>query len=142
MSGTAKGLYATRFVDLTFILMAGSAALMMLSGQKPILPQGTAGNGSLSGLFLFALVLLVALGACLFHAFDRKKWDDYMGQIVSQSAMIGIVSTIVSGAIFDLLIGPNVALTRPPSMLQGMVPVAALSWAIGYGFLRVRGTNT
>ena len=142
MPKAAKGLYATVFVDATFIIMGGASALMLLAGQDKLLPQGTVDVGSLSGLFLFALVVLVALSACLYHAVDRKGWDDYMGQIVTQSAMIGMVSIILTGFTFELLLGPNVALTRPPSMIQGMLPIAGLSWAIGYGFLRIRGTNT
>lgn len=142
MPNPSKGLYAPRFVDALFAIMGAGSAVMLINGQNAVLPQGETSIASLSGLFLLGLVTLIAMSACLYHAIDRKGWDDYMGQIVTQSAMIGMVTVLLTGVVFELLVGPNVALTRPPSMIQGMVPVAALSWAIGYGFLRIRGTNT
>ncbi len=142
MTQTAKGLYATRFVDITFAVMAvGSAVLLTNSGKLPAAGIAAEDTNPLSGVYLFGAVVLVAISACIAHNFDRRGWDDYMGQIVSQSALIGMITVLLSGAVFDFLIAPAFGARTPDLMIQGMVPIGAFAWAFGYGFLRWRGTN-
>ncbi len=142
MPRPAKGLYAPRLVDITFALMGfGSAALLFKGGTLSIPPATSTAAEPYSGLAVFALVVLVALSACLAHKIDRQGWDDYMAQIVAQSALIGMVTVLLAGVAFDFLLVPWLGLAAPGLMIQGMVPIACLAWAIGYGFLRWKGTG-
>ncbi len=142
MPHTAKGLYAPRLVDLTFAIMGLGSAVLLANGQALAVPQPGAPSAPLpSGLIMLATVVLIGISACLMHRVDRKGWDDYMGQIVTQSAMIGMVTLLLSAVAIDFLLGPAFDVAPPGSMIQGTVPVAALSWSIGYAFLRWKGTG-
>lgn len=143
MTQASKGLYATRLVDLTFTVMAlGSATLLINGGTLSMSGVSGAQANPAAGLYLFAMVTLIAIASCIAHVFDRRGWDDYMGQVVSQSALIGMVTVLLTGPLFDFLIAPNFALRAPDLMIQGMVPIAAFAWSVGYAFLRWKGTNT
>ena len=142
MPQPAKGLYATRFVDITFAVMGlGSAALLYNAGALILPHTVTAANKAWVGPVLLGAVFLIALSACLYHKIDQRGWDDYMGQIVTQSALIGMVSILLTGVVYDFLIAPWLGATAPAMMVQGMVPIACLAWAMGYGFLRWKGTS-
>lgn len=142
MPSPAKGLYAPRLVDLTFALMGIGSAVLLAKGGDLASPfaAGVLAN-PMAGLLMLVSVILIGMASCIAHAFDRRGWDDYMGQIVSQSALIAMVTILLSGVVFDFLIAPNFALRAPDLMIQGMVPIACLAWALGYGFLRWKGTN-
>ena len=143
MTSPGKGLYAPRFVDLTFGVMGlGSAVLLANSAAFAPLTLRAASAHPLSGWLLLGSVLLVAIASCAAHAFDRRGWDDYMGQIVTQSALIGMVSVLLVGVLRDFLLAPVIGVRNPELMVQGMVPIAALSWSVGYGFQRLKGTNS
>ena len=75
------------------------------------------------------------------HKVDQKGWDDYMGQVVSQSALIAMITIIIVAPLFDFLIAPTLGLMVPAMLMQGMLPIACLAWAIGYFFLRWKGTS-
>ena len=143
MTAPGKGLYAPRFVDVTFLVMGlGSAALLVNNAALANLPLSSSAATSLGGWLLLGSVALVARASCFAHAFDRRGWDDYMGQIVTQSSMIGMVTVLLSGVLWDFLLAPQFGLKTPTLMIQGMVPIAAFSWSVGYGFLRWKGTNS
>ena len=143
MPSPAKGLYAPRLVDITFAVMGlGSSALLLNAGKLNMSGVSGADADPATGLYLFGAVILVAIASCIAHIFDRRGWDDYMGQIVTQSALIGMVTLLLVGVVFDFLIAPTMAIRTPDLMIQGMVPIAALAWACGYAFLRWKGTNT
>ena len=142
MTSPAKGLYAPRLVDLTFVLMGlGSAALLIKGGSLPVERALGPSPDPASGLYLFAAVLLVVLASCLMHKVDQRGWDDYMGQVVSQSALIAMVTMIIVAPAFDFLIAPTFGLMAPAMLIQGMLPIACMAWAIGYFFLRWKGTS-
>ncbi len=142
MPHTAKGLYAPRLVDFTFGIMGLGSAVLLANGQSLALPPIHAPLPPLlSGTIVLATVVLIGISACVMHRIDRKGWDDYMGQIVTQSAMIGMVTLLLCGVAIDFLLGPLLSVDSPRSMIQGMVPIAAFAWSIGYGFLRWKGTG-
>lgn len=142
MTSPSKGLYAPRLADVTFALMGlgSSFVLAIASGQiESVFPALE--NGAKLGPIILGLVLVFGLSACAMHRFDRRHWDDYMAQVVTQSALIGMVTLILSATFGEVLAlhffgGP----IRLP-MIMGAVPMACLGWAIGYAFLRLRGTG-
>ena len=139
----STGLYHPRFVDLTFALMgAGSIVLLFNIDFDEAIPPALQGATTVPGWAMLALLLLTTLATCLYHRIDRKGWDDYMSQIVTQSAMIAMVSVILVSTLFDFLVGPALNSAAPRMMIFGTLPVACGAWALGYGFLRWRGTNT
>jgi len=132
MPTPAKGLYAPRIVDLTFGAMGIGSAILLLNTPSLATPPATStASAPLSGLATFALVVLVALSACVAHKIDRRGWDDYMGQVVTQSSMIAMVTLLLTGVGFDFLLSPWLGLQVPALMIQGMVPIACMAWAIG-----------
>lgn len=141
MPKPAKGLYAPRIVDLTFGVMGlGSAILLFQTGNLVRTPPAIAPH-TYQGPILLGCVALITLSACAYHFIDRRGWDDYMGQVVTQSAMIAMVTIILSGIMIDFLLTPVAGITLPRLSVQGLIPIACLAWAIGYGFLRWRGTS-
>lgn len=142
MPQAAKGLYAPRIVDVTFAAMGLGSAALLASGSEIantlVTPNASA---PFSGLFLLGTVILIAISSCLVHQIDRKGWDDYMGQVVTQSAMIAVITTILAAVAFDFLIAPAFGLSLPQMMIQGVLPIICGAWAIGYFFLRWKGTT-
>ena len=142
MPQPAKGLYTPRLVDFTFALMGlGSAVLLYNSGALLAPHAISASNSGWIGLALLGSVLSIGLSACVFHRIDQRGWDDYMGQVVTQSALIGMITILLTGVVYDFLIAPWLGTAAPAMMVQGMVPIACLAWAMGYGFLRWKGTS-
>ena len=142
MPTQSKGLYAPRLVDGAFAFMAAGSVFIIANAPALPVPEAATTTGMTSGFILLATVALVGLASCLVHAIDRKGWDDYMRQIVTQSALIGMITVFLTGAAWDTFISPNLGYARPGNFTLGMIPIAALSWSIGYFWLRIRGTNT
>lgn len=141
MPKPAKGLYAPLLVDITFaVLGIGSAALLGLGSQKGIaIPEQQVPASA--GPFLLAIVVACGVAACLYHRIDRQGWDDYMAQVVSQSALIGMVTLLMAAAIGELAAVQILGSPLQLPLMMGALPMAALAWAIGYFFLRWRGTG-
>lgn len=142
MPAPIKGLYAPRFTDLTFGMMGiGSALLLGFGPHNAEARLQSTVFDPMVGTLVLGFVVVFGIAACLYHRIDRRSWDDYMAQIVSQSALIGMVTFLMAGAVGEIvalqLLGGPVQLP----MIMGGVPMACLGWAIGYGFLRVRGTD-
>ena len=141
MPRPAKGLYTPRIVDLTFAVMGlGSAVMLVQTGSLARTTPAIAAH-PYQGLILLGCVAFIALSACAYHFIDRRGWDDYMGQVVTQSAMIAMVTIILSGIVIDFLLTPAAGITLPRLSVQGLIPIACFAWAIGYGFLRWKGTG-
>ena len=146
MPNPAKGLYAPRIVDATFALMGlGSAVIIVnsssIAANAPPHAAAPIFSDTVMGLAMLACLLLVSLVTCLFHSVDRKGWDDYMGSIVNQSAMIGMVTLILFSALFDIFVAPAIGGQAPSRLILSTVPIACLGWSLGYLFLRWKGTN-
>lgn len=142
MPKTAKGLYAPRVVDLAVGLMGlGSAALLAFGPMQPNPDIMASSIHPLAGPLLLASVVICGIAACLFHRIDRRGWDDYMAQIVSQSALIGMVTFLLSAALAEIGAMNFMSGINPLPMMRGAIPMATLAWAIGYFFLRWRGTG-
>lgn len=138
----AKGLYATRLVDLTFVIMGLGAAILLGLGNLPSqFPVADPEQVALAGPILLSSVILTGIATCLFHRIDRRGWDDYMGQVMSQSALIGMVTLILAGALSEFVALKWLGGSTQLPMIVGMIPMAALAWAMGYFFLRWRGTG-
>lgn len=82
---------------------------------------------------LAGLTLIVAFIATLAAAMDRRKVEDYYFQLMTNGAIVGIVTTLFVNLVWDLLYGP----------LRGddVIAVMLASWSLGYFFYRVRGLN-
>lgn len=82
---------------------------------------------------LAGLTLITGLIATFFAAFDKRHADDYFFQLMSSSAIIGIVTAMFVHIIWDFIYGP----------LRGddMVAVMMAGWSLGYFFYRIRGLN-
>ncbi|WP_284125407.1 hypothetical protein [Parerythrobacter aestuarii] len=142
MPQTSKGLYAPRLADLTFaIIGTGSLAILGFGAERPDLPMLEGEFQARAGHWLLAFVVAAGIATALSHRFDRQRWDDYMRQVVAQSALIGMVTFIIAAALAEVtafhLFG--VPISRP--MTLGAIPMAGLAWSIGYAFLRWRGTG-
>ncbi len=82
---------------------------------------------------LAGLTLVIAFIATLAAAMDRRKVEDYYFQLMTNGAIVGIVTTLFINLVWDLLYGP----------LRGddVIAVMLASWSLGYFFYRVRGLN-
>lgn len=142
MPKPAKGLYHPIVVDLVFAAMGGASAFALFRLQSPnsavVLD---ASERSLAGPLLLGCVILCGVAACLYHRVDRRGWDDYMGQVFQQSAVIALVSLIMAAVAADLIAAKVLGAPIQLPLVSGTVPMAGIAWSLGYFFLRWRGTG-
>lgn len=83
---------------------------------------------------LLGLTLAIASVVTFLSALDKRRADDYFFQLISNGAIIGIVTTMFVHLIWDLIYGP----------LRGddIIAVMMAGWSLGYFFYRVRGLNS
>lgn len=142
MPRPAKGLYSPVLVNLIFALMGiASAAKLALSRLPRDLPSLEPAAHDLLGFVMLASVVVCAIAACLYHRVDRRGWDDYMGQVFTQSAVIAMVSLIMSAVVADLIAVKILGAPIQLPLIAGTVPMAGIAWSMGYFFLRWRGTG-
>ena len=142
MSQSRSILYAPRFADLFFGLAGIGSTVLLVFGSSRQVPQAQAGEpAGFPGIALAGAVILIAILSCFVHRFDRKGWDDYMFQVVAQSALIGMVSLLIAGMALDFVLSPWLGVPQSRQMVHGMIPIALTSWTIGYFYLRLRGTG-
>jgi len=142
MNKRSQGLYAPLLVDLTFGFM-GLGSIFILAFGPTNTPPATAiaSDKSNGGFVIAACVILITLVSCIVHKWDRKGWDDYMQQIVTQSALIGMVSLLLAGVLWDFVLTPMFGMPVSPRLVLSMIPIACTAWSIGYFYLRFNGTS-
>lgn len=142
MTSFTRKLYSTRYFDRVF----GLSAILCLAGlllsatrefPLPPLPE----QPIVYGLVLCATVIALTLLSCLTSRLDHRYADDYLFQLLSQSAMIALVAIILVAIAKDLVLLPLFGGPQATLMMVSVIPVAGLSWALGYFFLRLRGTG-
>ena len=142
MTGFTKAIYSTRYFDWVFgIGGILCLAALTLSALKEFPLPSPPEQPILYGVVLCATVIAVSLLSCLTSRLDHHFADDYLFQLLAQSAMIAVVAIIVIAIARDLVLLPLFGGPQSTSMIVAIVPVVGLSWAIGYFFLRLRGTG-
>ncbi|GEM_PF-1348859 len=142
MTSFTKAIYSTRYFDWVFALGAVLCLMVLLfsaSREFPLPPLPS--QPVLYGLILCATVFAIALLSCLTSRLDHRYADDYLFQLLAQSAMIAVVAIILVSVAKDLVLLPLFGGSQAPLMTVTVIPVVGLSWAIGYFFLRLRGTG-
>lgn len=135
-------LYKPRFADLFFGLAGvGSTTLLIFGSSRPVQQAASSAPSVSLGLALAGAVIAIAMLSCFAHKIDRRGWDQYMFQIMAQSAYIGMISFLIAGVALDFLLSPWLGLPQSQQMVLGKLPIAVTSWAIGYFYLRVTGTE-
>ena len=84
-------------------------------------------------LAVSGLTLVVAFIATYAAAMDRRKVEDYFFQLMTNGAIVGIITTLFVNLAWDLLYGPL--------MGDDLIAVMLASWSLGYFFYRIRGLN-
>lgn len=142
MTSFTKRLYSTRYFDWVFGL-GGILCLtgLLLSATRPFPLPPLPENPLVYGLVLCATVIALALLSCLTSRLDQRFADDYLFQLLAQSAMISVFATILVSFVKDVVLLPLFGGTQAPFMTATVIPVVGLSWAIGYFYLRLRGTG-
>ncbi len=85
-------------------------------------------------LVLAGLTVIIAFVATYAAAMDRRKVEDYYFQLMTNGAIVGIVTTLFVNLVWDLLYGPLTG--------DDVIAVMLASWSMGYFFYRIRGLNT
>lgn len=142
MTSFTKRLYSTRYFDWVFginALLCLSALLISAGADLPIAPE--VDRPILFGLAMCATVIAVSLLSCLTSRLDHRYADDYLFQLLSQSAMIALIAIILVTIVRDIVLLPIFG--APPTSLAiiTVIPVIGVAWATGYFFLRWRGTG-
>ena len=124
--------------DWRFVfLLAASIAILVIGGLKaeasqfvppPLFPKLV--------LLIGAMVTLSAI-ATLGAKLDRKHLDDYLFQMITNGAVIGIITTIFVNMACE--IGKDF---MPPINSDDLMAVMVGSWSLGYFFYRWRGLNS
>lgn len=142
MPKPAKGLYSPTMVNLIFALMgvasAAKLAFMTLPAELAALDRS---SSDMIGPVMLASVVICAVAACLYHRVDRRGWDDYMGQVFTQSAVIALVALLLAAVMADLFAVKVLGAPIQLPLISGVVPMAGIAWSMGYFFLRWRGTG-
>jgi hypothetical protein len=135
-------LYSTRYFDWVFGIGAILClAALTLSAVKEFPLPSPPEQPILYGVVLCATVIAVSLLSCLTSRLDHRYADDYLFQLLAQSAMIAVVAIILVSIAKDLVLLPLFGGTQAPLMIITVIPVVGLSWALGYFYLRLRGTG-
>ncbi len=142
MTSFTRKLYSTRYFDWVFGLSAilCLAALLLPATREsplPSLPE----QPIVYGLVLCTTVIALALLSCLTSRLDHRFADDYLFQLLCQSAMIGLFAVILVALAKDLALLPIFGGPQTTLMTITVIPVVGVSWPIGYFFLRLRGTG-
>ena len=117
-------------------LLTVSIAILVISGLKaeasefappPLFPKIAFLVGA-----MVALSAIATVGAKL----DRRHLDDYLFQMISNGAVIGIITTLLVNMVWE--IGNEIL---PPITTDDLMAVMLGSWSLGYFFYRWRGLN-
>lgn len=142
MASFTRKIYSTRYFDWMFGLSAilCLAALLLPATREFSLPQLPV-QPIVYGLVLCATVIALTLLSCLTSRLDHRYADDYLFQLLSQSAMIALVAIILVAVAKDLVLLPVFGGPQTTLMTITVIPVVGVSWATGYFYLRLRGTG-
>lgn len=142
MTSFTNSLYSTRYFDWVFgisALLGLGAIVLSADADLPIAPETN--RPILFGLVMCATVILVSLLSCLTSRLDRRYADDYLFQLLSQSGMIALFAIILVTIVRDVILLPIFGAPQTSLTVVTVLPVIGVAWAIGYFFLRLRGTG-
>lgn len=142
MTSFTKRLYSTRYFDWVF----GISALLCifaiaLSADADLPVAQDAERPILFGLAMCATAIAASLLFCLTSRLDHRFADDYLFQLLSQSAMIALFAVILVTIIRDMVLLPIFGAPQTSLTMITVLPVIGVAWPIGYFFLRWRGTG-
>ena len=118
------------------LLLLFSMMLLVLNNQNAAETAGLPSSLYPKLLFLGGIVFFLALFATFGAALDRRKLDDYYFQLMANGAIIAVVTTITTSAMWGLLDD-----VFPPLSGDELLAVMLASWSLGYFFYRFRGLN-
>lgn len=129
-----------RLAAISFAVL-GTAGLTMIF-KEPSNSQLVIDNWNpwLETVAAVILTTIIAAYAVWGAKMDRKCAEDYIFQLITNAAVIAVFTTLTSHAIWNFSLFNEAGLPKPTS--GDMVGVMLLSWAMGYGFYRIRGLNS
>ena len=130
---------STKFADTCFVILAIAGVTLIFKEDSSAQLAIEAWNPWVETVGAIILTALMAMWAVYGTKLDRRCADDYTFQIVSNAALVAVVTALFSHAIWDFSLLNEQGLPKPTS--GDMVGVMILSWAMGYGFYRFRGLN-
>ncbi len=130
---------STRFADISFSVLALAGAYLIFKEPSSAALAIDSWNPWLELGCAFILTIIMASYAVWGAKLDRRCAEDYVFQLVTNAALIAVITSIMSHAIWDMSFLNERGLPKPTS--GDMLGVMILSWAMGYGFYRIKGFN-
>lgn len=130
---------STKFADISFSVLALAGTYLIFKEPKSAALIIDSWNPWAELGAAIILTTIMAAYAVWGAKLDRRCADDYVFQLVTNAALIAIITTIMSHAIWDLSFLNERGLPKPTT--GDMLGVMILSWAMGYGFYRMKGFN-
>lgn len=131
---------STRFADISFSILALAGTYLIFKEPKSATLAVDSWNPWMETAAAILLTSLMALYAVWGAKFDRRCAEDYVFQLITNAALIAVITCIMSHAIWDMSFLNERGLPKPTS--GDMLGIMVLSWAMGYGFYRLKGFNS
>lgn len=128
-----------RLVDILFAVIGTAGVYTIFKEPKSAEIIVNNWNPWLETGLAIVLTSIMALYAVWGAKFDRRCAEDYVFQLVTNAALIAVITAMMSHAIWDFSMLNERGLPKPTS--GDIMGVLMLSWAMGYGFYRARGVN-
>ncbi len=132
--------YTTGKTDIMFIFLALVSIILFINDPSDeVLPPPVFSQYAMAAIAIistFLLSLLASKSADL----DRRCAEEYAFQMIANAAIIAVITTMFTHAIWDLDALNRIGLPKPSS--GQMIGVMVLSWSIGYAFYRIRGLKS
>lgn len=128
-----------RLVDIAFAVIGSAGVYTIFKEPKSAEIIVNSWNPWFETGLAIALTSLIALYAVWAAKFDRQCAEDYVFQLVTNAALIAVITAMLSHAIWDFSMLNARGLPKPTS--GEIMGVLMLSWAMGYIFYRARGVN-
>jgi len=126
-------------VDIVMLILVVAGTTLLFSGPDKaaayVVPVSAAAKAGLAVLATAIIALLATWGTNM----DRRCAEDYVFQLITNAAVIAVVSTMFVHLIWDMSFLNEMGLPKPES--SDAVGVMMLSWAFGYYFYRFRGVK-
>ncbi len=130
---------STRFADTSFAVLALAGSYLIFKEPQSAALAIDSWNPWLELGCAFILTIIMASYAVWGARLDRRCAEDYVFQLITNAALIAVITSLMSHAIWDMSFLNERGLPKPTS--GDMIGVMILSWAMGYTFYRLRGLN-
>ncbi len=121
-----------------FLLLPLAASLMMMADKGKVDAALTSGSAT-QVMLLAAATLVVAILAVLGTKIDRRCTEDYIYQILSNAALIAVVTAVMMNMAWGIVTVVDISMPRLTG--QMMTGIVGFSWCTAYYWYRWRGVQ-